>query len=96
MRNVEKTNVPNPCPDQVERYLRAWDELENYYLQENALDKLFFKLCPENTEMSDILLKVAVLNEFYSTNIFSVYSVAKHILSLSELPRDIGTQLFTS
>ena len=36
MRNVEKTNVPNPCPDQVERYLRAWDELENYYLQENA------------------------------------------------------------
>lgn len=70
MRNVEKTNVPNPCPDQVERYLRAWDELENYYLQENALDKLFFKLCPENTEMSDILLKVAVLNEFYSTNIF--------------------------
>ena len=83
MRNVEKPNVPNPCPDQVERYLRAWDELENYYLQENALDKLFFKLCPENTEMSDILLKVAVLNEFYSTNIFSVYSVAKHILSLN-------------
>lgn len=83
MRNVEKTNVPNPRPDQVERYLRAWDELENYYLQENALDKLFFKLCPENTEMSDILLKVAVLNEFYSTNIFSVYSVAKHILSLN-------------
>ena len=33
--------------------------------------------------MSDILLKVAVLNEFYSTNIFSVYSVAKHILSLN-------------
>ena len=83
MRNVEKNNVPNPCPDQVERYLRAWDELENYHLQENALDKLFFKLCPENTEMSDILLKVAVLNEFYSTNIFSVYSVAKHILSLN-------------
>ncbi len=27
MRNVEKNNVPNPCPDQVERYLRAWDEL---------------------------------------------------------------------
>jgi len=49
---------------------------------EDALDKLFFTLCPENTEISDILLKVAVLNDFYSTNIFSVYPVAKHILSL--------------
>ena len=46
------------------------------------LDKLFFTLCPENTEMSDILLKVAALNDFCSTNIFSVYPVAKHILSL--------------
>ena len=40
-------------------------------------------ICPENTDMSDILLKVAALNDFYSTNIFSVYPVAKHILSLN-------------
>lgn len=80
---ITKANVPNPSPDQVEYYLHAWDELENYHLQEDALDKLFFKLCPENTDMSDILLKVAALNDFYSTNIFSVYPVAKHILSLS-------------
>ena len=76
-------NVPNPSSDQVEHYLRTWDELENYHLQEDALDKLFFTLCPENTDMSDILLKVAALNDFYSTNIFSVYPVAKHILSLN-------------
>lgn len=76
-------NVPNPSSDQVEHYLRAWDELENYHLQEDALDKPFFTLCPENTDMSDILLKVAALNDFYSTNIFSVYPVAKHILSLN-------------
>jgi len=81
MRSV-KINVPNPSSEQVEFYLRAWDELENYHLQEDALDKLFFQLCPENLEMSDILLKVATLNDFYSTNIFSVYPVAKHILSL--------------
>lgn len=81
MRTV-KINVPNPSAEQVEHYLRAWDELENYHLQEDALDKLFFTLCPGNTDMSDILLKVAALNDFYSTNIFSVYPVAKHILSL--------------
>lgn len=81
MRTV-KINAPKPSSEQVEFYLRAWDELENYHLQEDALDKLFFQLCPENLEMLDILLKVVALNDFYSTNIFSVYPVAKHILSL--------------
>lgn len=76
MRNV-KIDVPHPSSEQVEHYLHAWDELENYHLQEDALDKLFFMLCPENTDMSDILLKVTALNDFYSTNIFSVYPVAK-------------------
>ncbi|MBQ3797200.1 MAG: hypothetical protein II842_13190 [Butyrivibrio sp.] len=80
---TKKIDVPLPTSEQVEYYLRAWDELENYHLQEDALDKLFFKLCPENTDMSDILLKVAALNDFYSTNIFSVYPVAKHILLLN-------------
>lgn len=37
---------------------------------------------PKNTEISDILLKASTLNDFYSTNIFSIYPVAKHILSL--------------
>ena len=83
MAKREKPNVPHPSSEQVEHYLRAWDELENYHLQEDALDKLFFTLCPENSDMSDILLKVAALNDFYSTNIFSVYPVAKHILSLN-------------
>ena len=75
-------NVPNPSVDQIEKYLALWDALEHYSLQEDALDKLFFKLCPKNTDISDILLKASTLNDFYSTNIFSVYPVAKHILSL--------------
>lgn len=79
---IVKINVPNPSVEQVEHYLREWDNLENYHLQEDALDKLFFELCPENKDMSSILLKVAALNDFYSTNIFSVFPVAKHILAL--------------
>lgn len=63
MRAV-KINVPKPSSEQVVFYLRAWDELENYHLQEDALDKLFFTLCPENIDMSDILLKVVALNDF--------------------------------
>ena len=69
-------NIPTPSKEQVNFYLTKWDKLENYNLQEEALDKLFLKLCPINTDITDILLKVAALNDFYSTNIFSVYPVA--------------------
>lgn len=75
-------DIPKPSKAQVDAYLQSWNDLENYHLQEDALDKLFFTLCPENKEISDILLKAAALNDFYSTNIFSVYPVAKHIQSL--------------
>ena len=74
--------VPRPTVSEVEKYLQTWNELENYKLQENALDTLFFKLAPSNRDISNILLKVATLNDFYSTNIFSVYPLAKRILSL--------------
>ena len=37
----------------------------------------------ENKEIDDILIKASSLNDFYSTNIFSIFSVAKHILSLN-------------
>lgn len=76
------TEIPRPTVDGVKVYLKKWNDLENYHLQEDALDKLFAELCPHNTDISDILIKVATLNDFYSTNIFSVYAVAKHILSL--------------
>ncbi len=75
-------DIPRPTKEQVVLYLNKWNSLENYQLQENALDKLFSNLCPNNTDISDILLKVSTLNDFYSTNIFSVYPVAKHILSI--------------
>ena len=83
-------DIPNPSIEQVEFYLEKWEGLENYRLQEDALNKLFFELCPKNTDISDVLLKSATLNNFYSTNIFSIYPVAKHICSL-----DIDSRLIT-
>lgn len=77
-----KQTLPVPSAEQVEIYLAQWDSLEDYHLQEDALNRLFFELSPENKDISDILLKVSVLNDFYSTNIFKVFPVAKHILSL--------------
>lgn len=79
---MNKVMVPTPCKNEVEKYLSIWDSLENYVLQENSLNKLFYDTYPNNTDINDILIKVSALNDFYSTNIFSVFSVANHILSL--------------
>lgn len=75
--------IPKPCIDEIEKYLRKWDNLENYTLQENALEKLFNRTYPQNTEIEDVLIKVSSLNDFYSTNIFSPFTVAKHIVALN-------------
>lgn len=78
----EGPDIPTPCPEEVRRYLSQWHELENYRNQEEALDRLFQDYAPGNKDIRDILLKAAALNAFYSTNIFSLYPVAEHILAL--------------
>lgn len=67
------------------------EQLENYRLEEASLGLLFHSLCPENKQIEHVLLKVSALNDFYSTNIFDTYSVAKHILN-----KDIDTQLWAN
>lgn len=81
-RRKELPPIPTPSVHEVEFYLEEWQRLENYSLQEAALDKLFFLMVPNNEDISDILLKASTLNDFYSTNIFSIFAVAKHILQL--------------
>lgn len=80
---IEALQIPTPSIEQVDIYLKKWDSLENYVLQESSLRKLFTQIYPYNVEMDDILIKVCSLNDFYSTNIFSPFIVAKHIANLS-------------
>ncbi len=75
--------IPNPSKNEVKKYLKEWDNMENYVLQERSLNKLFFKTYPNNNDICEILIKSSTLNDFYSTNIFSIFSVAKHIHSLN-------------
>jgi hypothetical protein len=75
-------DVKTPTPQLVKEYLNLWVSLDNYRLQESSLEKLFIKTYPENKDMDDVLIKVCSLNDFYSTNIFSPFNVAKHIVDL--------------
>jgi len=75
--------IPTPSQVEVEHYLKLWDSLENYSLQESSLKKLFSKTYPLNNDIDEVLIKVSTLNAFYSTNIFSPFTVAKHIVNLN-------------
>ena len=75
-------NKVRPSAEQVAMYLERWDSLDNYVLQESSLRKLFAVTYPRNVDMDDVLIKVCSLNDFYSTNIFSPFTVAKHIVDL--------------
>lgn len=74
--------IIRPSPKEIKKYLKLWNSLENYTLQESSLNKLFSKTYPLNNNLNDVLIKVCSLNDFYSTNIFSPFTVAKHIVSL--------------
>ena len=76
-------NIPRPDKKTIQEYLVKWDNLEDHYIwQESSLDKLFHKDYKNNTDLNEILIKCSCLNDFYSTNIFLIYPVAKNIFDL--------------
>ena len=84
MRKTAMKGMEKPSAEQVKIYLNKWKNQEKYDSQEKAIEKLFAEH-PKNIELSDVLLKAAVLNTFYSTNIYNIYSVAKHICSIKDI-----------
>jgi hypothetical protein len=77
-------SIPSlPSSAYVSGYLEKWERLENYRLQERSLALLFKEFCPSNTILEQVLLKVSALNDFYSTNIYDTYTVAKHIRDMN-------------
>ena len=77
-------DIPRPSKDTIKEYLIKWDNLEDHYIwQESSLDKLFHKDYKYNTDLNEILIKCSCLNDFYSTNIFLIYPVAKNIFDLN-------------
>lgn len=78
-----RDGFPFPCREEVEKYLLAWNKMEGYALQEDALYKLFYHTYPKNTDISEVLIKVSALNDFYGMNIFKIVPVAQLIISLN-------------
>ncbi len=82
---MKKKDLPKdyvPSVKDAEWFLAYWDGLPKYSDHEKALNKLFFQVYPHNNCIEDIIIKCSALNDFYSTNIFDIHTVAQHILSL--------------
>ena len=82
---AEVLKIPKPCQEELKKWLDKWDEMENYLNQEKALNKLFHKTYPKNVDIREILIKIATLNDFYSTHILNIFKVAKHIKNIKNL-----------
>lgn len=76
--------MQEPSVENCSEYLKEKSnepENEHYSVQGKVTQKLFSQH-PNNTDLEEILLKAAVLNDFYSTEIKDIYSVAKVLFEL--------------
>lgn len=74
--------LETPTNELVDKYIDIFNKDERYYLADQAIINLFQKF-PQNKKLEDILLKISVINDLYSTNIFGTFIMAKHILKLN-------------
>jgi len=65
----------------IKKYVNLFDKNEKSFFADQAIINLF-KSFPENCKLEDILLKISVINDLYSTNIFGTFKMAKHIQQL--------------
>lgn len=75
-----------PSAEELEKYHRQWNGQADYATQEQALDWLFIgnTATAANTDIRIVMVKCSTLNDFYSTNIYKVYSVARNIVSIPD------------
>lgn len=71
-----------PTDSEVQKYLDAWDNLDDCVSHEVALT-LLFSTYPNNTEVSEVLIKCLVLNDFYSAGVraIDIQKMAENIVS---------------
>jgi len=74
-------HLKDVTPNLITDYLDKFSLDERYNLADEAIIQLFTKF-PNNSNLKDILLKISVINDLYSTKIFATFEMAKHIQQL--------------
>ena len=79
--NKRSSGIQIPTNELVDEYIANFNRDNRYQTADHAIIKLF-KAFPENKKLEDILLKISVLNDLYSTNILGTFKMSEHILQL--------------
>lgn len=87
-KSTANLNIPTPNQSELQKWIGKWSEVG--LSQERALNKLFYRTYPRNDDLDDILVKVATLNDFYSTNIYNIFAVARHILGIANIDKRLA------
>lgn len=74
--------LDTPTDKLISKYIDEFENDERYYKADKAIVNLF-EAFPANKDIEDILLKISVINDLYSTNILGTWRMAKHIQSLN-------------
>ena len=83
-----------PSQEDMKRVFALWDKqsaLANYDIESKALELLFTQY-PHNTNLSEVALKVACLDSFYSTNATmyaKVPDIAQKIISIKDFDKRV-------
>lgn len=80
-------SIQTPEPALVEDVKRKWADNEKFTVQENSLKLLFHDLCPQHDDLAEVLAKVTVLDDYYSTNVYYKLALAKRIVELNPSQR---------
>jgi len=71
--------LDKPTNKLLDIYIAKFKRDKRYKTADDAISKLF-RTFPKNDNLEDILLKISVINDMYSTNILGTFKMAEHIL----------------
>lgn len=81
MSRKSKPKPDLPTPQLIDRFYQQFQQDDRYAVGDRAILRLV-QLMPHNTNLEEILLKVCVINNLYSTQVYATVTMAKHILAL--------------
>lgn len=75
-------HIEKPSTKLIDSYIEMFNNDVRYKPADDAINKLFSAF-PNNKAVEDILLKISVINDLYSTNILATFKMAEHIQRLN-------------
>jgi len=71
-----------PSPEMVRHYVNLFDQDKRVRDVDDTI-RTIVRVYPENSVLSDVLIKTCLINDLYGTNVYGTYSMARHIYELN-------------